>query len=100
MRTAIRRIMLILSESKQIGTSWSVEAPKAGCCLTGESRIRVIWTNLWDRSMIICPYSWGTQDNPGAPTIPHLTTNPYGCYQCSEENYQGVDEHGDDVWLF
>ena len=93
MREGLDRIRLIISESGRVGDGW-------GSRLSGESRLRVIWDNLWNKSLIICPYSWETEFNPGAPTRPHLTVNPEGCYQCACENYQGVDQDGEDVWLF
>ena len=89
MREQLDRIKLIISESGRVHDGW-------GSRLIGESRIKVIWENLWDKSLTICPYSYVD----GAIRDPHLTTNPYGCYQCSCEEYQGIDQDGEDVWLF
>jgi len=84
MREQLERIWLIILESG------------CYCDRSGASRIKVIWDNLWDKSLIICPYSYVD----GALRDPHLTTNPYGCYSCSCEEYQGIDQDGEDVWLF
>ena len=89
MREQLDRIKLILSESGRVHDGW-------GSRLVGESRLRVIWDNLWDKSLTICPYSCVK----GALRGPHFTTNPYGCYQCSGEDSHGVDQDGEDVWLF
>ena len=92
------RIRLIISESAHVhegryrggkgryrgGDGW-------GSRLIGESRIKVILANLWNKSLQICPYS--------GPKNLHLTTNPYGCYQCSSAEYMGVDQDGEDMWF-
>lgn len=78
------RIKLIISESGRVHDGW-------GSRLIGESRLRVIWANLWNKSLQICPYS--------GPKNLHLTTNPYGCYQCSSAEYMGVDQDGEDMWF-
>ena len=78
------RIKLIISEAGRVHDGW-------GSRLIGESRLRVIWANLWNKSLQICPYS--------GPKNLHLTTNPYGCYQCSSAEYMGVDQDGEDMWF-